>query len=115
MKALRHHGIKGYKHAARKVVPLDFEKFDWIFAMDADNLEDLVRMRKRVARNKGKEVVVMGKVMLWGDWGGEEGEEVIDPYYGADDGFEVAFEQMARFSKGFLKHVEEDMVEGEQK
>lgn len=36
--------------------------------------------------------------------------EVIDPYYGADDGFEIAFEQMERFGKGFLRALGEDMV-----
>ncbi len=30
---------------------------------------------------------------------------VGDPYYGARDGFEVAYEQMVRFSKGFVEEV----------
>lgn len=44
--------------------------------------------------------------MLFGDFGGVRGEEVVDPYYGAcNDGFEVAYEQMVRFSKGFVEQV----------
>jgi len=47
----------------------------------------------------------VGKVVLFGDFGGRKGEEVVDPYYGARNGFEVAYEQMVRFSKGFIEKV----------
>lgn len=78
--------------------------------MDAENLRDLRGMRERVrGGERGK-----AKVMLFGAFGGrggeeegegEEGEEVEDPYYGGEEGFEVAFGQMVRFSEGFLREV----------
>jgi len=35
-----------------------------------------------------------------------EGQEIEDPYYGGIDGFETAYEQALRFSKGFLAYLE---------
>ncbi len=103
MSTLEAHGLTDYTHVAQKITSADFREFDYILAMDRANLRDLQRVRQRVVGEKGEEGV--GKLMLFGDFGGRKGEEVVDPYYGADDGFEVAFEQMGRFSKGFLEEV----------
>lgn len=76
--------------------------------MDGDNLGDLERLRKREVQRLGGEEGV-GKVMLFGEFGGgsgNRGEEVEDPYYGGDDGFDVAYEQAVRFSKAFLEKLE---------
>lgn len=44
--------------------------------------------------------------MLFGEFAGKKKvEEVDDPYYGGRDGFEVAYEQCARFSTNFLKET----------
>jgi low molecular weight phosphotyrosine protein phosphatase len=112
-KVLRKNGIDDYEHHARKVHAEDFDKFDWIFAMDKDNLDDLNSMRNRATSKRGKAasqstVGKEGKIMLFGDFGGRKKEEVIDPYYGADNGFDVAYEQMVRFTNGFLKHLEDE-------
>jgi low molecular weight phosphotyrosine protein phosphatase len=73
--------------------------------MDRENLADLRALREREVKRKGGEEGV-GKVMLFGDFGGKKGEEVEDPYYGGNEGFEVAYEQAVRFSKGFLGALE---------
>ncbi|MCJ1229712.1 hypothetical protein MMC12_006381 [Toensbergia leucococca] len=95
-------GIGDYEHGARKIRSSDFSTFDYILAMDKDNLRDLRRTKQRLAKSDGDHTA---QVMLFGDFGGRIGEEIIDPYYGARDGFEVAYEQAVRFSKGFLKQV----------
>ncbi|KAH8602248.1 phosphotyrosine protein phosphatase I superfamily [Bisporella sp. PMI_857] len=96
MSTLEDNGILDYIHAARKVQPADFQKFDYIFAMDRQNLRDLQRIHQRVGGN--------AQVMLFGEFAGKKkAEEVEDPYYGARDGFEIAYEQCQRFSKNFLK------------
>ena len=105
MSTLEDHGIIDYHHGARIVQASDFTDFDYILAMDRDNLRDLQRSRARwAAKNRGSNAA-MGQLMLFGDFGGREGEEVIDPYYGARNGFEIAHEQMVRFSKGFMAQV----------
>lgn len=84
-------------------------------AMDEDNLEYLLKMRRKVVENEGmseEEAGRLGKVGLWGDFGGNPGEEVVDPYYGARDGFSIAYEQMVRFSRGFLRFLEEKKEAG---
>ena len=108
MSTLENNGINDYSHAARKIQAADFHTFDYILAMDQDNFNDLQRLRGRVAAKSGvgaKEGKEMGKVMLFGDFGGRKGEVVGDPYYGARNGFAVAYEQMMRFSKGFIAEV----------
>ncbi|OAL20613.1 hypothetical protein AYO22_08622 [Fonsecaea multimorphosa] len=100
---LRRHGITDYDHGARQVRSKDFDEFDYIFAMDAYNFNDLHRMQRRL-ESKGHKT--KAKLMMFGDFGGrKKGEEVIDPYYGADRGFEEVYEQVTRFSKNFLEQV----------
>ncbi|KAI9663781.1 MAG: hypothetical protein M1821_007271 [Bathelium mastoideum] len=109
MSTLEANGITDYNHAARKFVPDDFRTFDYILAMDSDNKAYLDRLRARILKQKGAEESQLGRVSLFGSFGGKsKREEVIDPYYGARDGFEVAYEQMVRFSKGLLKDIEEE-------
>jgi low molecular weight phosphotyrosine protein phosphatase len=113
LRTLKANGVTTYKHSARKVHDQDFETFDWIFAMDSDNLDDLETMKGRARRKKGKAgeregLAEAGQIMLFGDFGGKKGEEVVDPYYGADNGFDIAYEQMVRFTNGFLKHLEKE-------
>jgi len=95
MSTLEDNGIVGYEHAARKIHTSDFHHFDYIFAMDRDNLRDLQRIHRRTG---GK-----ARVMLFGEFAGQtKAEEIDDPYYGARDGFEEAYEKCVRFSKNFL-------------
>ncbi|MCJ1484924.1 hypothetical protein MMC06_005097, partial [Schaereria dolodes] len=77
MSTLEDNNILSYEHAARKVHLSDFTNFDYILAMDRENLRDLQRLRQRVAAKKGEKE--LGKVMLFGDFGGIKGEEVVDP------------------------------------
>lgn len=100
---LQKHGITDYDHYARQVLPEDLENFDYVFAMDAHNLRDLRRLQRRFESEKGKS---RAKVMLFGEFGGKsKPEEVADPYYGADNGFEAVYAQVSRFSKNFLRNV----------
>ena len=105
---LKRHSITSdfYSHRARKFRTSDFKDFDYIFAMDEDNKEFLERARERcVAKGEVKEEEA-GKVMLFGAFGGKGEEEVQDPYYGGKDGFEKAYEQVERFSRGFVAMLE---------
>jgi low molecular weight phosphotyrosine protein phosphatase len=129
MSTLHTHNINGYTHAARKITAEDFGKFDYILAMDRANLSDLKAMKGRVDRKAG--VSSRSKVRLFGEFGGNAraggkraggvalGEEVVDPYYGVDDGFEAVYEQVERFGRAFLRDLVEKkaneavMVDGE--
>lgn len=124
---LKSHGITTYRHKARKLRIQDFSDFDYIFVMDESNFEDVMEERTRALKHhelkpkKGAATgvginshTVLGKaedglahVMLFGAFGGKTDDEIVDdPYYGGDEGFEMAFEQVDRFSKNFLKWLE---------
>lgn len=107
LSVLAENGLKEYNHKARKVrVPEDFAEFDYVIAMDADNLADL-----KAVGTRSKKIDVDGwesKVRLFGEFGGNsKKEEVGDPYYGGRDGFEIAYEQVKRCGEGLLKEIEE--------
>jgi len=137
---LRKHGITDYKHAARVVTREDFRNFDYILAMDEYNLRDLLHLRNNVAnktsigsrryetRKADQEGAAdsdsgakLAEVRLFGNFrpdgtveaevGG--GEVIEDPYYGGVNGFEEAYEQAARFSKGFLEYLKGKIIQPE--
>lgn len=109
LSVLKKHGITEYDHSARKLRAQDFTDFDYVFAMDLENLEDLLEARDKLARSKKTSPIAkqqLAKVVMFGSYGGNSpDEEVDDPYYGGNDGFERAFEQVSRFSKGFLESL----------
>ncbi|KAK3186857.1 Low molecular weight phosphotyrosine protein phosphatase [Lecanicillium sp. MT-2017a] len=99
MATLEDNGITDYDHAARKFRTSDFDKFDYIFAMDRSNLSDLQRLQKGNPDSKAK-------VMLYGEFSGKGKAEIVnDPYYGGTGGFTKAFEQCSRFADNFLREV----------
>ena len=103
---LEAHGVHGFDHTARKVVDTDFDDFDYILAMDTENYKDL-RSRCRQLK-KGDDVEK--RIFLFGSFDYEDadqgkGENIQDPYYGGDSGFEAAFDQCVRFSRGWLRDV----------
>jgi len=108
MSTLEKNEIRDYDHGARQVTKEDFGHFDYMFAMDTGNLRDLEKMQRRLERNDKS---TRAKVMLFGEFAGKDAtgktivEEVIDPYYGADNGFDVVYEQVKRLSQNFLQQV----------
>ncbi|KAK0279354.1 Low molecular weight phosphotyrosine protein phosphatase [Friedmanniomyces endolithicus] len=107
MSVLKDNGITDYRHEARKVTIEDFGEYDYVLGMDEENVEDLRDLVKRAA----KKCVLSGdeaeRIHLYGEFGGKRREEEIgDPYYGGRDGFEIAYEQVTRFGKALLRHIE---------
>jgi low molecular weight phosphotyrosine protein phosphatase len=105
MRTLTEHGVTEYSHAARQLKAKDFTEFDYIFAMDRDNLTDTLRVQARAAKAAGDKASLKAKVGLFGEYSGGTVEEVEDPYFGGREGFEVAYQQCARFAKNFLEEM----------
>ncbi|KAI4133401.1 MAG: hypothetical protein LQ341_006167, partial [Variospora aurantia] len=74
MTVLANNGETEYGHTARKVRSSDFRDFDYILAMDGENLHDLTRSQRRIVKNSGADAAP-AKLMLFGDFGGRKGEE----------------------------------------
>ncbi len=87
--------------AARQVTLADFEDFDLLVAMDADNAADL-----RALAPDGE---AAGKVVLLREYDPTAvaaGDlDVPDPYYGGPDGFEQVLDDVERAARGLLDDV----------
>jgi protein-tyrosine phosphatase len=93
--------------AARKVQVADFDEFDYIFAMDRNNLSDLKRLS---ASKAGKH---QAKLMLFGEFASSgKCPEVPDPYYGTMKDFENVVHLVRDCAKGFVQHVQNEANKG---
>jgi protein-tyrosine phosphatase len=82
---------------ARQVTRDDFDRFDWIFAMDTGNLQALRRMAPAAHQ---------GKIRLFRDLDPEgAGEDVPDPYYGGAAGFEEVVDIVMRTARALLDEL----------
>ena len=68
---------------ARQIVPDDMAKFDYVYAMDRQNLADI----KELAASEH-----VDKLSLFLAHGNSEYDEVPDPYYSGADGFELVLD-----------------------
>lgn len=66
-------GIVGYRHTARKVQMSDFADFDYIMAMDRENLSNLKRLEQQALKSNVISGDIERKVMLFGDFGEAKG------------------------------------------
>ncbi|ARU56153.1 MAG: low molecular weight phosphotyrosine protein phosphatase [Pseudomonadales bacterium] len=82
---------------ARQVADDDFEYFDYIFAMDQSNYENLIERCPAEFQNK-----VSLFLSLLND---NSIEEVPDPYYGGRAGFELVFDLVTNASEALLKQL----------
>ncbi|KAI9728256.1 MAG: hypothetical protein M1834_007749 [Cirrosporium novae-zelandiae] len=108
MSKLRQKGITDFEHSGRQIASQDFHDYDYILGMDEMNMESLARLRGRRKSASGGRA----RVMLFGEFAGKNRpEEVVDPYYGGQDGFEVVYGQLVRFTKGFVDEVADKVAE----
>lgn len=95
-KAIRNRGITMCGRA-RQVKPSDFTAFDWIFAMDRSNYEDLAAVRARCSDPTAR-------LVLFCDFCEAHSEtEVPDPYYGGPEGFEKVLDLLEDGCGVFLR------------
>lgn len=81
---------------ARQVVEVDFYEFDYILAMDNQNLSNLERMQPENSK---------ALLQLFLDFSDLPECEVPDPYYGEGKGFEVVLDLVESASEGLLRHM----------
>lgn len=96
--ARRGYDLSGLR--ARQVSPTDFDTFDYILAMDRDNLADLEAMRP--ADYSGH----LGLFLSFAEDGAPR--DVPDPYYGGDSGFDRVLDLIESASDGLLQALARD-------
>lgn len=96
----RHAERRGYviTHRARQFRAEDFARFDYVLAMDRENLANLETLRP-----SGHSGVL--RLFRSYDPHAEEGQEMPDPYYGGDEGFERVLDYCERAAAGFLDRL----------
>jgi protein-tyrosine phosphatase len=96
----KEHGIDLSRQRARQVTPSDFRDFDYILAMDDDNMTSL---QERCPAES------LSKVQRLTDYAPNgQFDSVPDPYYGRGDGFQRVFDIVASASTGLLRHIQEE-------
>tara|TARA_Y100001954_G_scaffold150257_1_gene159782 strand:+ start:72 stop:563 length:492 start_codon:yes stop_codon:yes gene_type:complete len=91
--------VRGYDLGAliaRQVKIMDFAKFDYILAMDSNNLRDL----DKICPNEYKD-----KLDLLLKFGSSPKIVVPDPFYGESSDFELVLDLVEDACEGFLEHV----------
>jgi protein-tyrosine phosphatase len=84
---------------ARQVSRDDFQRFDYVLAMDQNNLRELQALRPRNAR---------AQLALFMSFAPEAGRlDVPDPYYGGDADFEAVLDLTTAASRGLLSALQQ--------
>ncbi len=95
--AARRRGYELSHLRARQVTAEDFRRFDYILAMDRQNLRDLQALAP------GE---FPGRLGLFLDYAeGRDEREVPDPYYGGPGGFDHVLDLVEEASAGLLREI----------
>lgn len=84
---------------ARQFKAADFRRFDYVLAMDAQNLSDL----QQLTDNPG----ALAKLSLLRSYDATkpDSQDVPDPYYGDGNGFERVYDICEAACRGLLQHI----------
>jgi protein-tyrosine phosphatase len=91
-------GVDLARQRARRIDAADFEYFDYVVAMDRDNLEELLALCPEQHR---------GKLRLLLDFAPHLSPQidVPDPYYGGAQGFERVLDLVEEGARGLLEEL----------
>lgn len=96
--AAENRGIDIHTQRARRVTVEDFERFDYVLAMDEENLQSLRQICPQGLTHR---------LALFMDFAeGWDATEVPDPYYGAEDGFEAVLDMTEAAAQGLIAAIE---------
>ncbi len=95
---LRARGIDISSLKARQVEEADFERFDLVLAMDRRNHGHLTQLAGPDQAHKVKLFLEFAS--------GLAEQEIPDPYYGGEDGFERVFALLHHASDGLADHIQ---------
>ncbi|MBC8756118.1 low molecular weight phosphotyrosine protein phosphatase [Kordia sp. YSTF-M3] len=83
----KQYGIDITYQRSRKFVRSDFQTFEYIFAMDQSNYNNILSLAK-TAEDRSKVHLMLNQISP------NSNAEVPDPYYGGDQGFENVFQML---------------------
>ncbi len=89
-----------YTHNGRKLTIIDFENFDYIIAMDEENLRNIQDVDPSDSNRNHSHIYKMRKFDLQG-----LNKDVPDPYYGGIQGFQEVYDILNRATLHLLKEI----------
>ena len=95
--AIRQRGVDIGGLRGRKVEDVDFERFDYILAMDGDNMDRL--MQRAPARHQDKVRRLLSFSRKYPNL------DVVDPYYGGPQGFEENLDMIEDAVQGLIRDI----------
>lgn len=87
-------GIDIRHYRGRQIVASDYREFTHIFALDHANLRDI---KARAPEDTLAEIGLLLDLLPH-----RAGEEVDDPYYGGEDGFEIAWSEVSEAAQALV-------------
>ena len=90
-------GIDLSGQRARKVTVSDFDRFDYVLAMDRSNYDDLAAVCHEQQQDKLHMFLSFAPDLAVSD--------VPDPYYGGSNGFDQVFDLVDAAAQGLLRHI----------
>ncbi len=94
-------GVDLSRHRARRFREEDYERFDYILALDRQNLAFLEE--RAPAEHRHKVRLLMSFCPELGH------EEVPDPYYGGPQGFDLTVDLVEAAAEGLLRHLRREL------
>ncbi len=95
--AIRQRGVDISNLRGRKVADADFERFDYILVMDADNYNRLIQ--RAPAHHHGKIRRLLSFSRKYPNL------DVVDPYYGGAQGFEENLDMIEDAVQGLIRDI----------
>lgn len=105
LKTLKNHGIET-QQKARQITREDFLSFDYILAMDQKNLNALLDLRDTVSESSAR-LCLMDAYNPHHDVN-DIPEDIPDPYWSPDDGFEAVFSLLEPSCQNLLDVIVEE-------
>ena len=85
---------------ARQIHKDDFQKFNYILTMDNSNFQNVMKIKHRYSSSD------VSKILRIQEFSSEfNEEEVPDPYFGGEEGFERVLDILQDSVGGFLNHI----------
>lgn len=98
IKTAKQHGIDISYQRCRKFVSQDFQAFDYIFAMDQSNYDNILSLAK-TQEDRAKVQLILNQISP------NSNAEVPDPYYGGDQGFENVYQMLDEACRIFAEKL----------
>jgi protein-tyrosine phosphatase len=93
------------EHCARQLTAADLRTFDFVFAMDKSNYQNILRVVNGTDPQK--------RVRMMREFDTDRpGADVPDPYYGGEKDFQQVYEILDRCTSNFLEFVKKERLTG---